>query len=200
MVPTSMNVISLDRARWKELGQQQDYAEKARRLAEAYLAMGAIPTFTCAPYQTSSAPVLGEQIAWSESNAVAFANSVLGARTNRYGDYLDISCALTGRVPASGLHLSENRLGTHRFVIDGVPPDLEERTDFYAVLGYLLGRLCPDGIPVVEGLTRRPDDDQLKAMCAAAATSGAIALMHLVGITPEAPTAIPLSVDINQRL
>lgn len=201
-VPTSLNVISLDRARWRQLGQDADFATKARRLGDAYLKMGARPTFTCAPYQTEAAPAFGEQIAWSESNAVAYANSVIGARTNRYGDYLDISCAIAGRAPAAGLHLSENRLGTHHYVMHGLSPELEERTDFYAVLGYLLGRRCQDRIPVVEGLTRQPGDDQLKALCAAAATSGAIALLHLAGITPEAPTGadafggrIPQSID-----
>jgi predicted aconitase len=187
-VPTSLNVISLDRARWQALGQDERFAARARRPGAAYLQMGAQPTFTCAPYQTDAAPAFGEQIAWSESNAVAYANSIIGARTNRYGDYLDISCAITGRAPASGLHLGENRLGSHLIVLDDLPFGLEERTDFYAVLGYLLGRVCPDGIPVVEGLTRTPDDDQLKALCAAAATSGAIAMLHLVGITPEAAT------------
>src|SRR5262245_6106134 len=104
-VPTSLNVMSMDRQRWRELKQPVDFASRARRLGEAYLTMGAAATFTCAPYQTASAPSFGEQIAWSESNAVAFANSVIGARTNRYGDYLDICCALTGRAPAAGLHL-----------------------------------------------------------------------------------------------
>jgi predicted aconitase len=187
-VPTSLNVISLDRLRWKDLGQDEHFAGRARRLGEAYLQMGARPTFTCAPYQTDVAPVFGEQIAWSESNAVAYANSVIGARTNRYGDYLDISCALTGRAPESGLHLAENRLGTHLFVLEDLPSSLEARSDFYAVLGYLLGHRCADGVPVVEGLTGHPESDQLKALCAAVATSGAIAMLHLVGITPEAPT------------
>ncbi|CAN5604754.1 hypothetical protein BH23CHL5_BH23CHL5_22770 [soil metagenome] len=187
-VPTSLNVVSLDRARWSQLGQDATFADRARRLGEAYLAMGARPTFTCAPYQTDESPTFGEQIAWSESNAVAFANSVIGARTNRYGDYLDISCAITGRAPAAGLHLSENRRGTHRFQLHGIPESLEARSDFYPVLGYLLGSLCPSGIPVIEGLQRRPTDDELKSLCAAAATSGAIALLHLAGITPEAAT------------
>ncbi len=92
-VPTSLNVISLDRARWESLQIPRSYAESASRLAQAYLDMGATPTFTCAPYQTASAPCFGEQIAWAESNAVAYANSMIGARTNRYGDFLDISCA-----------------------------------------------------------------------------------------------------------
>ncbi len=188
-VPTSLNVVSLDHARWKELGQPSFFADKARRLAAAYVKMGARPTFTCVPYQTEAAPSFGEQIAWAESNAVAYANSVIGARTNRYGDYLDISCALTGRAPAAGLHLEENRRGQLLLQLRGIPESLMERDDFYPVLGYLIGHIAGDRIPVVEGITATPTDDQLKALCAAAASSGAVALMHLVGITPEAPTA-----------
>lgn len=187
-VPTSLNVMSMDRTGWRELGQDEGFAENARRLGFAYVRMGATPTFTCAPYQTEAAPVLGEQIAWSESNAVAFANSVLGARTNRYGDYLDISCALTGRVPAAGLHLTKHRRGTRWFQLDGISQALQERDDFYPVLGYLLGQEVSNGVPVVDGLTVQPTGDQLKSMAAAAASSGAIALFHLVGVTPEAPT------------
>jgi predicted aconitase len=188
-VPTSLNVVSLDHRHWRQLGLTDAYAEKARRLGRAYLDMGASPTFTCAPYQTAAAPSFGEQIAWSESNAVAFANSVIGARSNRYGDYLDISCALTARVPAAGLHLSENRLGQILVRLRDVPMAVMIRDDFYPVLGYLLGTLVDDEIAVVEGLAARPSDDQLKALAAAAATSGSVALFHLVGITPEAPTA-----------
>jgi predicted aconitase len=187
-VPTSLNVVSLDHRHWQQLGLPADYADKARRLGRAYLDMGAAPTFTCAPYQTAAAPTFGEQIAWSESNAVAFANSVIGARTNRYGDYLDISCALTGRVPAAGLHLTENRLGQVLVRLRDLPPDLVVRDDFYPVLGYLLGTLVDDEIAVVAGLEAQPGEDQLKALAAAAATSGSVALFHLAGITPEAPT------------
>ena len=187
-VPTSLNVISLDRARWESLQIPRSYAESASRLAQAYLDMGATPTFTCAPYQTASAPCFGEQIAWAESNAVAYANSMIGARTNRYGDFLDISCALTGRVPAAGLHLDENRLATVLVRLHGVPSRLQERDDFYPVLGYLLGTLVDQEVLAVEGLTVRPTDDQGKALAAAAATSGSIALFHLIGITPEAQT------------
>ncbi len=187
-VPTSLNVMSMDRTHWRQLGQDEAFATNARRLGYAYVRMGAVPTFTCAPYQTDSAPVFGEQIAWSESNAVAYANSVIGARSNRYGDYLDISCALTGRVPASGLHLTENRCGTHWFQLKDIPQRLQERDEFYPVLGYLLGQNVTNGIPVVEGLSVAPTSDQLKSLAAAAASSGAIALFHLVGITPEAAT------------
>lgn len=187
-VPTSLNVISLDRAHWRELGLDPAYAGKARRLGQAYLDMGATPTFTCTPYHTDARPVFGEQIAWAESNAVAFANSVIGARTNRYGDYLDISCALTGRVPAAGLHLDENRLGQVLIRMPEMPAELVERDDFYPVLGYLIGSLVDDQIAVVEGVHAEPSEDQLKSLAAATATSGSVALFHLVGITPEAPT------------
>jgi predicted aconitase len=187
-VPTSLNVISLDRERWRELGQNAEYAEKARRLGQAYVDMGATPTFTCAPYQTDARPHFGEQIAWAESNAVAFSNSVIGARTNRYGDYLDISCALTGRVPAAGLHLAENRLGQVLIELPALPSGLAERDDLYPVLGYLIGKLVDDEIAVVSGLEARPSEDQLKSLAAAAASSGSVALFHIAGVTPEAPT------------
>jgi predicted aconitase len=187
-VPTSLNVISLDRERWRQLGQTSDYAGKARRLGQAYVDMGARPTFTCTPYQTDVRPVFGEQIAWAESNAVAFANSVIGARTNRYGDYLDVSCALTGRVPAAGLHLSENRIGQILIRLPRESSRLAARDDFYPVLGYLIGKLVDDEIAVVQGLDASPSEDQLKALAAATATSGSVALFHIIGVTPEAPT------------
>lgn len=187
-VPTTLNVMSMDRQRWRELGQDNDFAARAQRLGEAYLRMGATPTFTCAPYQTISAPKFGEQIAWSESNAVAFANTVIGARSNRYGDYLDICCALTGRAPAAGLHLDEPRLASVVVELESIASALTGRDDFYPVLGYWLGTHVQEGVPAVVGLDAQPSDDQLKALCAAAASSGALAMIHLVGITPEART------------
>jgi predicted aconitase len=170
------------------LNLDPDYAQRAHRLGQAYLRMGALPTFTCAPYQTDLAPVFGEQIAWSESNAVAFANSVIGARTNRYGDYLDICCALTGRAPAAGLHLEEPRLASVVVELESIPAQLTLRDDFYPVLGYLLGSIVSDEVSVVSGLECHPTEDQLKAMAAAAASSGEVAMFHIVGVTPEAPT------------
>ncbi len=187
-VPTTLNVMSMDRERWSEWGQDGDYAHRAHRLGQAYLKMGAQPTFTCAPYQTEDVPAFGEQIAWSESNAVAFANSVIGARTNRYGDYLDICCALTGRVPAAGLHLDAPRLATVELALPSLPSSLTERDDLYPVLGYLIGSLVDDEIAVVTGLEACPTEDQLKSLTAAAASSGSVALVHIAGITPEATT------------
>jgi predicted aconitase len=187
-VPTTLNVMSTDRQRWGDWGLDAAYADRAHRLGQAYLRMGARPTFTCAPYQTANAPSFGEQIAWSESNAVAFANSVIGARTNRYGDYLDICCALAGRAPAAGLHLDEPRLATLVVELRSIPPGLALRDDFYSVLGYLLGSIAADEVPVVTGLDAQPTEDQLKAMAAAAASSGEVAMLHLAGITPESAT------------
>ena len=187
-VPTTLNVMSMDRTGWRSQGMEPGFAERARRLGSAYVRMGARPTFTCAPYQTEPPPSLGEQIVWSESNAVAFANSVCGARTNRYGDYLDVCCALTGRVPAAGLHLDTARRATVLVTLRGIPTSAMVRDDFYPLLGYRVGQLVDTRVAVVEGLEVTPSVDQLKALLAAAASSGSVALLHLAGITPEAAT------------
>src|SRR5262245_37555336 len=150
--------------------------------------MGTIPLWTCAPYQTEHAPKFGEQIAWGESNAIVFANSVLGARTERYPDYLDIAAAITGRVPAVGLHLEENRRGQLVLDLKSVPASVAARDDFYPVLGHFAGKLAGERLPVIQNLDARPTHDQLKALGAAASSSGSVALFHIVGVTPEAPT------------
>ena len=188
-IPTSMNVVSLDLERWQQNSRVPlSFATPARRLAEMYLKMGVKPTFTCAPYQLKeSTPHFGEQIAWAESNAVAFVNSVVGARTNKYGDFFDICLALTGRVPAYGLHLDENRRGQLSLRLKDVPPALLRQDAFYQILGYLIGRLCGTGVPVIEGIPPSVTEDQLKALSAAAASSGSVSLFHVIGITPEAP-------------
>jgi predicted aconitase len=127
-------------------------------------------------------------VAWGESNAIAFANSVIGARTERYPDLLDVCCAITGRVPAVGLHLTENRAGELLLRLERVPQALQEDDQFFAVLGHLVGKLAGDSIPVIDGVLVQPAEDQLKAFAAAAASSGRVALFHMVGVTPEAPT------------
>ncbi len=186
-VPTTLNVSGLDEAHWQEWPVPADWAEKSHRQMVAYQSMGAIPTWTCAPYQTEWRPSFGQQVAWGESNAIVFANSVLGARTERYPDLLDICCAITGRVPAVGLHLTENRAGQLLFRLVDVPLAVQAGDTFYPVLGHLLGKVAGDRIPVVDGLAVQPAEDQLKALGAAAASSGAVALFHIVGVTPEAP-------------
>src|SRR5476649_1350604 len=186
-VPTSLNVSGVDECGWKDWAVKPEWAAKAARQMLAYERMGAVPMWTCAPYQTHMRPVFGQQIAWGESNAISFANSVIGARTERYPDLLDICCAITGRVPAVGLHLTENRGGQILLRLSGVPPALQRDDQFFAVLGHLVGTLAGDRIPVIDGIVVQPAEDQLKAFAAAAASSGRVALFHMVGVTPEAP-------------
>jgi predicted aconitase len=187
-VPSTLNVSGLDENHWNEWPVPDAWAEKAHRQMLAYQKMGTIPIWTCAPYQTEHAPKLGEQIAWGESNAIVFANSVLGARTERYPDYLDVCAAITGRVPAVGLHLEENRGGEIVLDLRGIPEALASRDDFYPVLGHFTGKAAGERIPVLANLRVRPSEDQLKALGAAASSSGSVALFHVVGVTPEAPT------------
>ena len=187
-VPTSLNVSGVDECGWKDWAVSPEWAAKAARQMLAYERMGAVPTWTCAPYQTHMRPKFGQQIAWGESNAIAFANSVIGARTERYPDLLDICCAITGRVPAIGLHLTAQRAGEMLLRLSSVPAALQQDDQFFAVLGHLVGKLAGDSIPVIDGVVVLPAEDQLKAFAAAAASSGRVALFHMVGVTPEAPT------------
>ena len=187
-VPTTLNVSGVDEHHWQEWAVPPDWASKAQRQMRAYQGMGAVPTWTCAPYQTEFRPRFGQQIAWGESNAIVFANSVIGARTQRYPDFFDVCCAITGRAPAMGLHLTENRAGQLVLRLRDVPLIVQQDDAFYPTLGHLIGNLAGDRIPVVDGLEARPSEDQLKALGAATACSGAVALFHIVGVTPEAPT------------
>ena len=194
VVPTTLNVSSLDLLH-PELFQGDDRPRKgARATASAYLDMGASPTWTCAPYQLASRPGFGERVAWGESNAIVFANSVLGARTPRFGDFADIAAAITGRAPEFGLYLDEHRrAGVHFDVSPTVqaPPLTEE---FFAVLGILIGRESGSEVPVITGI-ESADEDHLKVLGAAAATSGAVGLFHMVGVTPEAPSLASVAPD-----
>ena len=187
-VPTTLNMVPLDLQNWKEFGISESFAGKAIRQAKAYTDMGCIPTWTCAPYQSYLTPRFGQQIAWGESNAICYANSVLGARTNRYGDYMDICAAIAGRVPKCGLHLAENRKGQLLLRLRNIDTAVMQSNEFYVTLGHLTGSLAGDKIPVIEGLDAGASSDQLKAFCAAAASSGAVALFHAIGVTPEANT------------
>src|SRR6059036_2950611 len=160
-VPTSLNVSGVDECGWKDWAVPAEWAAKAARQMLAYEKMGAVPTWTCAPYQTHMRPVFGQQIAWGESNAIAFANGVISARTERYPDLLDICCAITGRVPATGLHLAGNRAGQLLLRLADVPPALQQDDQFFAVLGHLVGKLADDRIPVVDGVCVSPIEDDL---------------------------------------
>jgi len=187
-IPSTLNVSSLDLLHPDRFRGDAATAAAARALMDAYVAMGCRPTWTCAPYQSRERPAFGQHIAWAESNAIVFANSVIGARTDRYGDFTDICAALTGRVPYAGLHRTERRRASVLFDLTSLPARLLASDVLYPVLGHLAGRECGSAVPVFVGLPRDTDEDRLKALGAAAASSGAVALFHAVGITPEATT------------
>ncbi len=187
-VPTTLNVGALDLLHPDSVRVDQSKTSMARRQMDAYVSMGAQPTFTCAPYQIGHEPGVGEQVAWGESNAIAFANSVLGARTERYGDFLDACCALTGRAPLYGLHIAKNREAKVVVDVTAVPGALKDQDVFYPVLGTWLGLEVGREIPLIVGLPPTVTRDQLKALGASAASTGAVALFHVLEVTPEAPT------------
>ncbi len=164
-------------------------AAQARLLMDAYLEMGCRPTWTCSPYQLMERPSLGDQVAWAESNAIVFANSVLGARTSRYGDFIDICAAVDW--PGARRQGSISTPGgapASSFVSTGVPVDWLEDDALYPVLGHALGRLAGSRVPAVVGLPPETSEDRLKALGAAAASVGSVAMFHAVGVTPEAAT------------
>jgi len=134
-------------------------------------------------------------VAWGESNAVVFANSVLGARTERYGDFMDICAAVTGRAPAVGLHLDEGRRPTIAFSVSDLGDWLEEDVG-YALIGFVVGRLAGTKVPLIVGLRGDTSEEQLKALVATAASSGSVAMFHAAGITPEAPPEVPTGLDM----
>lgn len=195
-VPSSLNVGAMDLKHPEKIRLADKERDYARRLMNAYVALGCIPTWTCAPYQAGYRPACGENIAWAESNAVVFANSVLGARTNRYGDFMDICCAITGRAPLSGLHITQNRYATVEVDTGQLSETLKHSDAFYPVLGSWLGRTIGSEIAVLTGLPNDVNDDQLKALGASAASSGGVALFHVAGVTPEAAT---VEIALNNR-
>ncbi|MDQ3938820.1 MAG: aconitase X catalytic domain-containing protein [Chloroflexota bacterium] len=187
-VPTTLNVSALDLLHPELVRLSPGVRERASRLMSAYERMGCQPTWTCAPYQLAQRPGLGEHIAWAESNAIVFANSVLGARTARYGDFIDICAALSGRVPYAGLHLDEQRRARFVVRLDGLSASAFEHDELYALIGHAIGLATGSLVPAIVGLPAQTSEDQLKALGAAAASSGAVGLCHVVGVTPEAPT------------
>jgi predicted aconitase len=186
-VPTTLNVGALDLVHARGTRLAPAAHEMARRMMTAYVALGCQPTWTCAPYQAGHRPALGTNVAWGESNAVVFCNTVLGARTNRYGDFLDICAAITGRAPYVGLHIPSERFATVLIDVSRLPRSFLEDDSAYPILGAWLGRTVGTSIAAFAGLGQ-PTEDQLKALGAAAASTGAVGLFHVVGVTPEAPT------------
>ncbi len=188
-VPATLNVGALDLLHAGRVRLPPPQAAMARRMMQAYGALGCRQTWTCAPYQAGHRPRRGEDVAWGESNAVAFCNAALGARTNRYGDFLDICAALTGRAPRTGLHLPENRLATILVDTSALTPALLDSEVFYPVLGAWLGRTVGTAVAAIDGLPL-VGEDRLKSLGAAAASTGAVGMFHIIGTTPEAPDRV----------
>lgn len=187
-VPTTLNVGSVDLIHPELFIGKPEIGIGGARLMKAHEALGCLSTFTCAPYQTMFRPKFGAQIAWAESNAIVFANSVIGARTNRYGDFIDLCCAMTGRAPFYGLHMVENRRARVLVEIDSLPSEWSDAGPACVAAGHTIGKYCGDRIPVITGLPADTQEDDLKALGAVAASSGAVAMFHAVGLTPEAPS------------
>jgi predicted aconitase len=186
-VRSTLNVGALDLVGCSHVRLDDQKRIMARRMMDAYRTLGCEATWTCAPYQADHRPQAGTDVAWGESNAVAFCNSVLGARTNRYGDFLDIACAITARAPDCGLHRPENRRARIVFDVSALPAEFLRGETAWPVLGTLYGRKVGNTVGVVCGLRGNPGEDALKAFGAAAASSGAVGLFHVAGVTPEAP-------------
>ncbi len=201
---TNNGLVSLNDLTLRDPSQSREMRE-AHELMLAYVRLGCKPVWTCAPYQLPGRPGLGEHIVGSESNAVSFYNSVVGARTNKYGDYLDVCAAITGRVPDSKLHRDENRAAGLLFDVSGLAPRILGSDLFYHLLGHFVGRRSGHRVPAILGLRESCNEDDLKAISAAASSSGAVPLFHAIGITPEAPTleaafrgeAVPDSIEVT---
>jgi predicted aconitase len=187
-VPTTLNVGTLDLLHPELSRIDEDQRDRGRRVMYGYARLGARPTWTCAPYQEAERPGFGEDVAWAESNAIVFANSVLGARTDRYGDFLDICAAIVARVPYAGLHVEENRRATVCFDASDLPDEILAGDLAYALLGFVIGTRSGSAIPALAGVAPGQSEDRIKALGAAAASSGGVALVHVVGTTPEAPS------------
>jgi hypothetical protein len=181
-VPTTLNPAGMDLQAWRELGFSPAFARQQEAVVAAYASLGASPTCTCTPYLVGHAPEFGQHLAWAESSAVSYANSVLGARTNREGGPSALAAAITGRTARYGLHLAENRLAT---TIVEVRCPIRSEADLGA-LGYLVGRQVSSGVPYFRFRDLGPGHRYLKTLGAAMAASGAVALYHIEGLTAEA--------------
>lgn len=193
-IPTTINAISVDRENWQDQGVPRDFGTRAARLADAYARMGCTPSFTCAPYLLEDHPLAGEDIAWAESNAVVFANSVLGARSPKHPDYLDLCMAITGRAPLAGVYRDSERRARRILEFD-LPADADDA--IWPLIGYLAGQAAPDRIPLLRVLAGMvPGRDDLKALCAAFGTTSAAPMLHIEGVTPEASTPPHADADL----
>ncbi len=179
-VKTTLNPAGMSLTDWRSQGIDSGFAEKQLEVIEAYSKLGVETTCTCTPYLAGNEPAFGQHIAWGESSAVAYVNSVIGARTNREGGPSALAASLTGRTPLYGLHLTDNRKAT--IAVD-VQAQLRFPEDFSA-MGYFVGKTAKDGVPYFRGI-RSAGLEELKSLSAALASSGGVAMFHVAGITPE---------------
>jgi predicted aconitase len=185
---TNNGVVSATHPHLYDGNPDTEMVEGAQKLMSLYAALGCKPTWTCAPYQIPGGPKFGEHIVVGESNAVTYYNSVTGARTNKYGDYLDVACALVGKAPFAGLHTDAGRQAELRFDVSQLPESWRSENIFHHLLGHHVGRVAGRRVPAVTGLLSNINTDDLKAISTAVASSGGVELWHGVGVTPEAPT------------
>ena len=178
-VPSTLNPAGVDLKLWRELGFSEEFTKKQMQIVEAYQKMGITTTCTCTPYLVGNVPMLGDHVAWSESSAVCYVNSVLGARTNREGGPGALSAAICGKTAEYGYHLDEGRKAS--FMVN---VDVELKGSDYGALGYLIGNIVGDGVPYFK-FKNKPSINNLKSLGAALASSGAVALYHVENITPE---------------
>lgn len=188
---TTLNPAGMDIENWRALGISEDFAKKQVRVLDAFNKMGIITTCTCTPYFIGNLPHFGEHIAWSESSAVTFANSVIGARSNREGGPSALAAALTGRTPNYGMHLDENRKPDIHFEVTAEIKNLPD----YGALGHAIAKNCQAKIPYVTG-SLKPSTDELKSLSASIVTYGTKPLYHIQGVTPEAAQYEPPSEKI----
>ncbi len=181
-VPATLNPAGMDLSTWRALGFASEFALRQQRVIAAYADLGVTPTCTCTPYLVGHVPELGQHVAWAESSAVSFANSVLGARTNREGGPSALAAAVTGRTARYGLHLDRNRRAS---VVVDVRCPIRTEADVGA-LGYLVGQQLRNEVPFFRVRDWEPSDGDLKTLGAAMAASGAVALYHIGEVTPEA--------------
>ena len=189
-VLTTLNPAGMDMKEWKKHGISEDFAENQQRVVDAFEKMGVITTCTCTPYLIGNLPHFGEHIAWAESSAVCFANSVIGALTNREGGPSALATALTGRTAEYGFHLERNRQAQVKYVIQAELKD----TDDFGLLGQVIGTRTGKTIPYITGIDHATTEE-LKSFCASIATYGGIAIFHMEGITPN-KTTIPEKTEI----
>ncbi len=190
VVPTSTNACSLDMNHWHLQKQSVECMSATRRIEASHLKLGAIASWTCAPYQAGFQPTFGQQVACAESNVIAYVNSIVGARTNRYAGPLELLAGVAGRVPYFGLHVPQNRIAQGLVTLEkDIKPEFFADASMYNFVAYAYGSIVGDRVWAIDGIPNNISIDNLKQFSATVASSGGIALFHMLGVTPEAQTS-----------